>query len=42
LSGEVAKRTYYHHGDGPLQDTIICMAQNFYGARRFPYLNALG
>lgn len=38
LAGAVADLTAYHHGDKPLLNTIIKMAQNFVGSNNVPLL----
>jgi len=42
LGGSIADKMAYHHGDASLNATIAYMAQNFIGARRFPYLIGVG
>jgi DNA topoisomerase II len=42
LAGYVADKMLYHHGDMSLNKTIITMAQNFIGARKYPYLIGIG
>jgi DNA gyrase/topoisomerase IV subunit B len=42
LGGYVADKMLYMHGDASLNKTIICMAQNFPGARKYPYLTGIG
>ncbi|ARA72222.1 DNA gyrase subunit B [Kaumoebavirus] len=38
LGGYIAENANYHHGDGPLNQVLAGMCQNFPGARNFPYL----
>ena len=42
LGGYVADKMLYHHGDASLNKTIVCMAQNFQGAKKYPYLTGIG
>lgn len=42
LGGYVADTMMYHHGDKSLNGTIIYMAREFPGARRYPYLEGVG
>ncbi len=42
LGGYIADKMLYHHGDMSLNKTIIYMAQNFPGARKYPYLIGVG
>ena len=42
LGGYIADKMLYHHGDMSLNKTITYMAQNFPGARRYPYLTGIG
>lgn len=42
LSGYVADKMLYHHGDASLNKTIITMAQSFKNARKYPYLLGIG
>jgi DNA topoisomerase-2 len=42
LGGAVADSMQYHHGDASLSATIVGLAQDFAGARRFPYLTGEG
>lgn len=42
LGGYIADKMLYHHGDMSLNKTITYMAQNFLGARKYPYLTGVG
>lgn len=42
LSGAIAKRTAYHHGEQSLNETIIAMAQNFVGKNNINLLKPNG
>jgi len=42
LCGFVAEKMHYHHGNDPLNKTIIWMAQAFLGARLYPFLTGVG
>jgi len=42
LGGYIADKMLYHHGDMSLNKTITYMAQNFPGARKYPYLKGIG
>jgi len=42
LSGYVAEKSNYHHGENNLCETIIGMAQNFVGSNNLPLLNRHG
>lgn len=42
LGGYIADKMLYHHGDMSLNKTITYMAQNFPGARKYPYLIGVG
>lgn len=38
VTGEVAQKGYYHHGDNSLNETIIKMAQDYCGSNNLPLL----
>jgi DNA topoisomerase-2 len=38
LTGMIAKKAYYHHGDASMNETIIKMNQDFAGSNNIPYL----
>ncbi len=42
LGGYVADKCFYHHGDSSLNHTIVYLAQEFPGARQYPYLIGIG
>jgi len=42
LSGSVAEKSAYHHGEASLQSTIINMAQNFVGSNNLNLLQPIG
>ncbi len=42
FTGDVMKKTMYHHGDASLSETIIKMCQDFPGAKNLPLLIGIG
>lgn len=42
LSGYVAEKSAYHHGEVSLQQAIVCMAQNYVGSNNLSLLLPLG
>jgi len=42
LSGFIADKMFYHHGEASLNKSIIQMAQSFLGGRKIPYLIGQG
>jgi len=42
LTGKVAEKSAYHHGEVSLQDTIVKLAQNFVGSNNINLLAPLG
>ena len=42
LSGSVAEKSAYHHGEVSLQETIVKLAQNFVGSNNLNLLKPIG
>lgn len=42
LGGLTARDFFYHHGDASLYSTITHLAQNYFGARKYPFLTGIG